>query len=91
MIPIVLTNLFGFTQLEANATRRIPGILIALVSLMIFISYSLVDYKNGFAMLVGTYLGSSIGTKIAIKQGDVFVKWVLTGIIILLSLKLLVF
>ncbi len=91
LIPIVLTHLFGFTQLESNATRKIPGMLIALVSLSIFMASSIVDYGNGMAIFAGTYVGSSIGTRIAIKQGDTFVKWVLTGVILLLSIKLLLF
>lgn len=91
LIPVVMTNLFGFTSLEANATRKIPGIVVALVSLSVFMTYSVVDYKLGACILVGTYLGSTVGTKIAIKKGNLFVKRFLIIVIVLLSVKLLVF
>ncbi len=91
LIPVVMTNLFGFTSLEANATRKIPGIVLALISLVIFMAYSVVNYKLGVCILTGTYLGSTVGTKIAVKKGDVFVKRFLIVIIVILSVKLLLF
>lgn len=91
LIPVVMTNLFGFTILEANATRKIPGVIIAIVPLIVFMSSNIVDYKLGFCILVGTYLGSSLGTKIAIKNGNQFAKIVLIIVIVALSIKLLLF
>lgn len=91
MIPVILTNFFGLTSLEANATRKIPGLIGALVSLAVFMASSVVDYKLGICILIGTYLGSSVGTKIAIKNGDVFVKRFLILVILGLSVKLLFF
>jgi uncharacterized protein len=91
MIPVILMHLFGFTALEANATRKIPGMIIAFVSLAIFMMSGIVDYKHGLAILVGTYIGSSIGTRIAIKKGERFVKGMLGVVLIGLSLKLLFF
>ena len=91
LIPVVMTNLFGFTILEANATRKIPGVIIAIVPLIVFMSNSIVDYKLGFFILAGTYLGSSLGTKIAIKKGNRFAKMVLVIVIVILSIKLLLF
>jgi hypothetical protein len=91
MIPVILMQLFGFTSLEANATRKIPGMVIAVVSLGIFMFSGIVDYKHGAAILVGTYIGSTIGTHIAIKKGERFVKGMLGVVLIGLSLKLLFF
>lgn len=89
-IMIVMMNLLGLTALEANATRRIPGFLLASVSLLIYISSDVVYYAHGLAMLAGMVVGGYIGTHIAIKQGSKFVKIVFAGVVAVLGIQLLI-
>jgi uncharacterized membrane protein YfcA len=90
LIPVIMMSLFGMTALESAATRRVPGIVGALLSLIVYVTYGIVDYKHGITLLCGTFIGGWIGTHIAVKKGDLFVKRALMLVVLLLSFKLLV-
>lgn len=89
-LMLVMTGLLGFTALEANATRRIPGFLLAVLSLGIYMIYGVVYYSYGIAMLAGMLIGGYIGTHIAIQKGNRFVKAAFAGVVVLLAVRLLV-
>lgn len=88
---IIMMNLFGFTALEANATRKLPGIIAAIVTLSVFVLNDIVYYKHGFAIFLGACLGSVLGAKIAIYKGNFFVKGTLCALLICFAVKLLFF
>lgn len=90
MLMIVMTNLMGFTALESNATRRIPGFLLAITSLLVYIFNGVVYYSYGLAMLAGMLVGGYIGTHIAVKKGDKFVKIVFAIVVAILGVKFVV-
>lgn len=70
---IVLMYFFGMTALTANATRRAVQLVVAIVSLIIFISVGLVDYKYGSVAFISSLAGGLIGAHLAIKKGNRFV------------------
>lgn len=88
ILPIIMMGLFGFTALDANATRRLPALVGAAVTLATFIAYSAVFYGHGTAMLLGSLVGGWIGTHIALKQGERFVRWALCAVLVLMGAKL---
>ena len=90
MLMIVMMNLMGFTALESNATRRIPGFLLAITSLLVYMLSGVVYYSYGIAMLAGMVLGGYIGTHIAVKKGDRFVKIVFAIVVAVLGVKFLI-
>lgn len=90
MLMIVMMGLLGFTALEANATRRIPGFLLAAVALGVYMVSDVVYYGHGLAMLGGMIVGGYIGTHIAVKKGNTFVKGVLAITVAILGAKLLI-
>lgn len=89
-LMIVMMGLMGFTALEASATRRIPGFLLAAVALGVYMFSDVVYYGHGLAMLAGMLVGGYIGTHIAIKQGNQFVKAVFAVVVAVLGVKLLI-
>jgi uncharacterized membrane protein YfcA len=89
-LMIVMMGLMGFTALEASATRRIPGFLLAAVALGVYMFSDVVYYSHGLAMLAGMAIGGYIGTHIAIKKGNQFVKVVFAIIVGVLGIKLLI-
>lgn len=90
LITIILTGLFGFTTLEAISTRRIPGFILAALSLLIYMASGIVYYSFGIAMLAGMVIGGYIGTHIAVTHGNKFVKIVFSIVILILGIQLLV-
>lgn len=90
LLTVVMINLLGFTALESNATRRIPGFLLASISLLVYVFSGVVYYSYGIAMLAGMLVGGYIGTHIAVKQGNKFVKIVYAIVVAILGIKFVV-
>lgn len=89
-LTFILMGLFGFTALEAVATRRIPGFILALASLIAYIASGIVYYGHGLAMLFGMMIGGYIGSHIAVTRGNRFVKWVFAIMVAILGIQLLI-
>ena len=90
LLTVVMINLLGFTALESSATRRIPGFLLAAISLLVYIFSGVLYYSYGLAMLAGMLLGGYIGTYIAIKKGNKFVKIIYAIIVAVLGIKFVI-
>ena len=90
LLTVVMINLLGFTALESNATRRIPGFLLASISLLVYMFSGAVYYSYGLVMLAGMLIGGYIGTHIAIKKGNKFVKIVYAIIVAVIGIKFVV-
>ena len=86
-----MTQLWGFTFLESAATRRESGIVTSLTSLFVYAAYGVVNYQYGAVILCGSFCGSWVGTHIALKQGNVFVKYVLCVLLLVVGTKFLFF
>ncbi|HET6924704.1 MAG TPA: sulfite exporter TauE/SafE family protein [Candidatus Saccharimonadales bacterium] len=70
---IVLMGCFGMTALVANATRRVMQLVVATISLAIFIAAGFVDFRYGAVGLVTSSIGGFLGAHLAIKKGNKFV------------------
>ncbi len=70
---VILMAFFGMTALTASATRRAMQLVVATVSLIVFITAGLVDYKFGLMGLVTSFVGGFIGAHIAVKKGNKFI------------------
>jgi uncharacterized membrane protein YfcA len=69
----VLTLLFGTSKLEANATKRaVTAVLTPIKLIALFIGgYVVLSY--GVIGLLSVFIGTYIGSRIAIKSGEQFV------------------
>lgn len=85
----IMMGILGCTALQSAATRRIPGLVGALLALAIYMSVGAVDYVHGITMFAGSFIGGYYGTSIALKIGDVYMKWALAGVVLLIAVKLL--
>ncbi|OGY32726.1 MAG: hypothetical protein A3C02_03780 [Candidatus Andersenbacteria bacterium RIFCSPHIGHO2_02_FULL_45_11] len=90
LLTVVMINLLGLTALESNATRRIPGFLLASISLGVYMFSGAVYYSYGLAMLAGMLIGGYIGTHIAIKKGNKFVKIIYAIVVAILGIKFVI-
>ena len=70
---IVLMTCFGMTALTASAMRRAMQFVVAIVTLAIFMSAGLVDYRYGIVGLITSSAGGFIGAHMAVKKGNKFV------------------
>ncbi len=81
----------GINLVRANAVKLLIILLYTPIALAIFIYFGQVNWKYGLILAVGNMIGAFLGTKVAIKQGPKFIRWVLIGIIIISAGKLLFF
>lgn len=70
----VLIGLIGMSAIESVSTRRIIGLVILPLQLIIFGLAGEINYALGLALLAGTIIGGFAGMKLAIDKGSEFVK-----------------
>ncbi len=88
-IVYILVFFFGFTMIQASATLRLPQLVSSLVTLPFFIAYGVLDYTHGLVLFVSMVIGGYIGSHIAIKKGNRFVKTLFVILAIILAVSML--
>lgn len=91
MYVYVLTFFLGLTVVEVLATNIIPGMVLAVSSLILFASHDLINYTFGVILLIGMAIGGYIGSHAVLKKGDQWVKQLLVVFVIIFGIKLLLF
>ena len=84
-----LTLLLGASKLEANATRRAVTAVMAPIALIGMVGAGLVHFEYGIIGMIGAFIGTEIGTSIAIKKGEDWVGWVMAIPVVLSAVALL--
>ena len=79
---------FGFDLLKANALKVLLILSYTLIALAIFIYYGLIDWSTGFILSCGNMLGAWLGTRLSIKWGAKYIRYILLVALVLVSLKL---
>ncbi len=89
IIFYIMMLFFGFSINKANATQRVSGVALSIVSLWIFISNGMIHWEYGFALFFGMLVGGYIGIHTALKKGNAWVKMIFAAVVIVSSLVLL--
>ncbi len=85
-----LTSFKGLTFTEAIGNHKFAGVFMSFISVIIFIKAGLVNYFMAIPLFLGSLIGGHIGSKIALKKGDTWVRSFLI-VVILLTILLLLF
>ena len=72
---ITLVFCMGLRTLEAHATELIPWVLLVFATSFLFIWYEQVNYPYVLTVFTGMAIGGHVGSSVAIRKGD---KWVKT-------------
>lgn len=89
ILVLILMFLFGLGALEANATKRVAQTIQAVVLFVLLAIQGLVVWTHGIAGLAGATIGGHVGSHIAIKKGDRFVKAMLALVMLVSGIILL--
>lgn len=89
LLFLPLMFLMGLSATQANATRRALGLMQAAIVFCITLPQGFIIWRYALASLLGCYVGGHIGTKIALKKGDQFIKCGLAGVMLVSGLLLL--
>ena len=87
----VFVMFFGFTVVESGATMKIPGILLSITALTVFVANGIVDYQFGLAIFLGMLIGGWLGAHTALRNGSEWVKGLFAVVVIASAMKLLIF
>lgn len=78
----------GYELVKANAVKVLIVLLYTSFSLAVFIWNDMIDYKMGFSLAIGTSIGALIASRMAVKKGAGFIRWIIVVIILLTSAHL---
>jgi hypothetical protein len=81
----------GYNLLKANAIKVLIVLIYTIAAIVVFIINNQVDYKLGLILGAGSMLGAWLATKVAVKKGAKFIRWIVLGVILVSSIKLLFF
>lgn len=86
----VMMKFFGFTIVESSATHKLPGLLLSLISLLVYGANGVLDYQAGIVLFVGMLIGGWLGAHTAIHKGNVWVKRLFAIVVTIAAIKLLI-
>lgn len=86
----ILMYFFGFDALEANATKRIPGVVKTLATAIFVTMAGIVQFDHAITLFCGSLIGGYVGAHLAIQRGNAFVRVALISITGVMALVLLI-
>ena len=78
----------GYELVKANAIKVLIVLLYTPFTLLIFIMNDQVNWAYGLVMTIGNVAGAFIASRMAVKKGAAFVRWVIVVVILLTSAHL---
>lgn len=78
----------GYELVKANAIKVLIVLLYTPFALMVFILNDQVNWAYGLVMTIGNVAGAFVASRMAVKKGAAFVRWVIIAVILLTSAHL---
>lgn len=88
VVPL-LTNKFGFTQKEAQATAIFIILPISIASSIIYITKNSIDFAVGWSVILGVVIGGVCGALLLKKLNNLIVKSIFTVLMLVGGLFML--
>lgn len=82
---IALVFNIGYDLVKANAVKVFIVLIYTPAALIIFFLYGQVNWEYGLTLTVGNVFGALIASRLAVKKGVNFVRWVIVVVILLTS------
>lgn len=83
-----LVLISGYDLVKANAIKLLVVFLYSPCALLVYIMNDQVYYAIGLIAAIGNLAGGIVASKLAVKKGAIFIRWILIGVMILFSAKL---
>jgi uncharacterized membrane protein YfcA len=85
----ILILVFGRTFLESAATLKIASILMTLTAAITFAAHGAVHYPLAISLFLGSFIGSTAGAYYSDRIGNVWIKRIFIGVVLIMVIKLL--
>ncbi len=89
LVNVVYVKLMHMSMTEANATKRVPGFVVVIITLIIFGVEGLIDYQTGAILFAGTLIGSYTGAHYALSVDQKYVTFAFSAVAIIFGILLL--
>ncbi|QSJ20508.1 sulfite exporter TauE/SafE family protein [Nostoc sp. UHCC 0702] len=89
LLTAAYVSLFRMTFIKAVANTKLINIFSSLIATIIFISRGIVDYKLGIILSATMFIGGVIGSRIAIKLSNIWLRRIFLMTVIALGFKTL--
>jgi len=77
----------GYELVKANALKVLVNFIFTPFALVVFIINGQIDFAYGFILGIGNVMGGLLGSRLAVKKGAGFVKWVIIVVILLTAAR----
>jgi uncharacterized protein len=88
-IMLAVTSAFGLDLIRGNAVKVTLVLIFTPVALAMFAYGGMVDWRLGFALAAGNFLGALAGVRLQVLKGQTWVRHVVTATIVVFALRLL--
>jgi len=85
---LILTGVSRFNLVNANAIKIFVALVYVSASFLVFVVNGAVDWKYGLVLAVGNTAGGWLGTQVVVNKGEKWIKFILIGVVIGMSIKL---
>ncbi|MEN8224318.1 MAG: TSUP family transporter [Bacteroidota bacterium] len=75
----------GYDLVKANALKVFIVLIYTPIALVVFMLYEQVNWEYGLTLTIGNIFGALIASRLAVKKGVNFVRWVIVIVILLTS------
>jgi hypothetical protein len=88
-LAYLLILVFGQTFLESAATLKVASIMMTLTSALTFASKGAIHFPMAASMFAGSFIGSYFGAYYSDRIGNIWIKRIFVGIVLMMVIKLL--
>ena len=86
-LVFLFVRILGYDFLRASASAKLVNVATNLAALILFASQGLVDWSMALPLALCNVLGSLLGSRLALKHGAAFVRWVFMAVVFALIVK----
>lgn len=81
-------RMFGMDMLHASASAKLVNFATNFAALSFFLLHEGVMWQLGLVMACANILGAQVGTRLAVRHGNHFIRWLLLIVVVVLIIKL---
>ena len=78
----------GYDLVKANAIKVLIILVWSPITLLIFVLNGQVDFAYGITLSIGNFMGALIASRMAVKKGASFVRWVIIAVILITAAQI---
>ena len=90
MLTAAYVGFFRMTYVEAIATTKLVNVFSSLIATGIFAFNKIIDYPLGIILSITIFIGGIIGSKIALKINNLWLRRIFLVTVIILALKTMI-